>query len=47
LAWLTSAGRTGKTIECTPIMINGMIYVTRGYLCVVALDPATGKEPWR
>ena len=40
-------GRTGKTIECTPIVIDGVMYVTTGYLCVVALDAATGKEIWR
>ncbi len=40
-------GRTGKTIECTPIVIDGVMYVTTGYLCVVALDAATGKELWR
>ena len=37
-------GRTGKTIECTPIVIDGVMYVTTGYLRVVALDAATGKE---
>ena len=40
-------GRTGKTIECTPIVIDGVMYVTTGYLRVVALDAATGKEIWQ
>jgi quinoprotein glucose dehydrogenase len=40
-------GRPGKTIECTPIVIDGVMYVTTGYLRVVALDAATGKELWR
>src|ERR1700693_962572 len=40
-------GRTGKTIECTPIVIEGVMYVTTGYLRVVALDAATGKEFWQ
>ena len=40
-------GRTGKTIECTPIVIDGVMYVTTGYLRVVALDAATGKELWQ
>ena len=35
-------GRRGKTIECTPIVVDGVLYVTTGYLCVVALDGATG-----
>src|SRR5262249_5356459 len=40
-------GRRGKTIECTPIVIDGVMYVTTGYLRVVALDAATGSELWR
>src|SRR4051794_2273829 len=40
-------GRTGKTIECTPLAIEGVMYVTTGYLRVVALDAATGKELWQ
>src|SRR6516165_10371307 len=40
-------GRTGKTIECTPIVIEGVMYVTTAYLRVVALDAATGKELWQ
>jgi len=40
-------GRVGKTIECTPIVIEGVMYVTTGYLRVVALDAATGRELWQ
>jgi quinoprotein glucose dehydrogenase len=40
-------GRTGKTIECTPIVIDGVMYITTAYLRVVALDAATGKELWQ
>jgi quinoprotein glucose dehydrogenase len=40
-------GRTGKTIECTPIVVDGVMYVTTGYLRVVALDAATGQELWQ
>ena len=40
-------GRTGKTIECTPIVIDGVMYVTTGYLRVVALYAATGNEIWQ
>ena len=40
-------GRPGKTIECTPIVIDGVIYLTTAYLRVVALDGATGKELWQ
>src|SRR5437763_8294872 len=41
------AGRRGKTIECTPIVVDGVMYLTTGYLRVVALDAATGKELWQ
>src|SRR5580704_10811204 len=41
------AGRTGKTIECTPIVIDGVMYVTTAYLRVIALDAATGRELWQ
>jgi quinoprotein glucose dehydrogenase len=40
-------GRVGKTIECTPIVIDGVMYVTTGYLRVVALGAATGKPLWQ
>ena len=40
-------GRRGKTIECTPIVIDGVMYVTTAYLRVVALDAAKGKEIWQ
>jgi quinoprotein glucose dehydrogenase len=40
-------GRQGRTIECTPIVIEGVMYVTTGYLRVVALDAATGQELWQ
>jgi quinoprotein glucose dehydrogenase len=40
-------GRVGKTIECTPIVVDGVMYVTTGYLRVVALEAATGKEIWQ
>ncbi|HEY2154059.1 MAG TPA: pyrroloquinoline quinone-dependent dehydrogenase [Isosphaeraceae bacterium] len=40
-------GGKGKTIECTPIVVNGLTYVTTAYLRVVALDAASGKELWQ
>jgi quinoprotein glucose dehydrogenase len=40
-------GRPGKTIECTPIVVDGVMYVTTGYLRVVALDAASGREHWQ
>ena len=41
------AGRPGRTIECTPIVVEGVMYLTTGYLRLVALDAATGKELWQ
>ena len=35
-----------KTIECTPLVIDGTMYVTTGHLRVVALNAATGEELW-
>ena len=40
-------GREGKTIECTPIVVDGVMYITTGYLRVVALNAATGKVLWQ
>jgi len=40
-------GRTGKTIECTPLVVDGIMYLTTAYLRVVALDAATGAELWQ
>ena len=36
-----------KTIECTPLVIDGVMFVVTGHLRVVALDAATGREMWR
>ncbi len=50
-AWTYHTGeldrRPGKTIECTPIVVEGVMYLTTGYLRVVALDAATGQEFWQ
>ena len=32
--------------EVTPIVVNGVMYISTPYGRVVALDPATGKEMW-
>ncbi len=40
-------GRPGKTIECTPIVIDGVMYITTAYLRVVAVDAETGRERWQ
>jgi len=49
VAWTWHTGeleRGGKTIECTPLVVEGVMYVTTAHLRVVALDAATGAERW-
>src|SRR5689334_7210947 len=50
-AWTYHSGDKGDrgrtTIECTPIVIGNLMYVTSPMLKVMALDAATGKEIWR
>ncbi len=51
LAWTYHTGDKGDrgrtTIECTPIVIGGVMYVTSPMLKAMALDAVTGKEIWR
>ena len=36
-----------SAIQCNPIIVNGMMYVTSPKLKLIALEPATGKEIWK
>src|SRR4051812_24682566 len=51
VAWTYRTGDAGPgsstTIECTPIVVEGRMFVTTARTKVVALDPATGEEIWR
>src|SRR5262245_33710223 len=51
VAWVYHTGDADParktTIECTPIVIGGVMYVTTVTGNVVALDAATGKERWK
>jgi quinoprotein glucose dehydrogenase len=49
VAWTYHSGDSGRetTIECTPIVIGGMMFVTTAASKVVALDAETGAERWR
>lgn len=38
--------RPASTIECNPIVIDGVLFMTTPGLKVAALDAATGKERW-
>ena len=49
VAWVYHTGdasTSGSTIECTPIVVEGVLYVTTVKLKIVALDAATGKPIW-
>lgn len=51
VAWTYHTGDAGAgdstTIECTPIVIGGVMYLTTVKAKVVALDAATGREIWK
>ena len=49
VAWTYHSGeeaKSGSTIECTPIVVDGVMFITTVKLKVVALDAATGHEIW-
>ncbi|MBI1787411.1 MAG: pyrroloquinoline quinone-dependent dehydrogenase [Acidobacteria bacterium] len=50
-AWIYHSGDKGDrgrtTIQCTPVVIGGVMYVTSPMLKTIALDAATGREIWR
>src|SRR2546425_3567668 len=51
VAWIYRSGdpvtENKTTIECTPIVVEGVMYVTTPFCKVAALDPATGREIWK
>lgn len=48
VAWTFESGDAypGSDIQCNPIVVNGVMYLTTPKLRVAALDAATGKEIW-
>ncbi|HMF70735.1 MAG TPA: hypothetical protein VK616_04650, partial [Flavitalea sp.] len=50
IAWIYHTGDASEgnrsTIECNPIIVNGLMYVTSPHLKLIALDPRSGKEKW-
>jgi len=44
--WHTGDAGDGTTIECTPLVIDGVMYITTVRTKVVALDAATGSKIW-
>lgn len=48
VAWTYRSGDAqGTTIECTPIVVEGVMYITSPRINIIALDAATGKEIWK
>ncbi len=45
-AWTFHGGDSGFSIECTPIVVGGVMYLTTPGIQIVALDAATGKVIW-
>ena len=45
-AWTFHGKDSGFSIQCTPIVVNGVMYVTTAGIQIVALDAATGKVIW-
>jgi quinoprotein glucose dehydrogenase len=50
VAWTHRTGdamqRPATAIECTPIVVDGVMYLTTAQVKVQAIDPATGKRKW-
>jgi quinoprotein glucose dehydrogenase len=51
VAWTYHSGDAEKgnrsAIQCNPIIVNGMMYITSPKLKLIALDPSSGKELWK
>lgn len=49
VAWTyrTGDGDNRSAMQCNPIVVNGLMYVTSPKLKVIALDPKSGKEVWK
>lgn len=41
-----SGDRRRSGFECTPILVDGTLYITTGFNRVIALDPETGRQRW-
>jgi quinoprotein glucose dehydrogenase len=41
-----SQGRRRSGFESTPILVDGLLYLTTGFNRVIALDPETGAQRW-
>lgn len=46
-AWIFHSGDGARNIQCTPIIVGGVMFAPTAGRAIVALDAATGKERWR
>lgn len=46
-AWTFRSGDGAANVQCTPIIVDGVLFAPTPGRAVVALDAATGKERWR
>lgn len=46
LAWHVDLDAAHRAQESTPVVVDGVMYVTTAWSKVYALDPATGKQIW-
>lgn len=46
LAWYTETG-SERGLEATPLVVDGIMYVTLSWSVLIALDARTGEELWR
>jgi quinoprotein glucose dehydrogenase len=47
VAWTYHAKDVAANVECTPIVVGGLLYAPTPGRAVVAIDAATGAERWR
>src|SRR5688572_26722672 len=49
VAWTYRTGDSDgeRPLQCTPIVVDGVMYVSTVQAEIAALDPATGQEKWR
>ena len=46
LAWTKAVGDWNQRMQGTPLVVDGVMYVSNGWSVVYALDAATGEELW-
>ena len=47
VAWTFHTGDTGESIQCNPIVVDGIMYVTSPALKVIALKASNGEMLWK